>query len=297
MKLLEYETIPCWYEIGFQEKPLAVVIRIAEEIIPFLPRIQSNAPLVKHFLDWGFASFEPDYTKHFGFDESLRFKKRENGFVILECKIPRIRELTGKPCTYCKGSGKDSIGAVIGEKRACGHCKGSGKGYELNWTRAYAVSASLATLLSMLEFPDTETKRDIPQLMIHRFYVGRELHGGSLGGVFSPEFTRWLLSFGQNDQFMIPEVDDVMRRVYAKMLGAQNRYTSYEFRSWIQNGGLVTNCPGNACGLHPESWESIESKRGQKYSCHNVDSPMQQLTLFSGLCYLHDRARRELPNQ
>lgn len=291
MKMLEYETIPCWYEIGFQEKPLAIVVRIAEEIIPSLAKIQLDAPIVKHFFKWGLTTFEPDYTKNFGFDGSLCQKKRENGFVVLECKIPHIRELTGEPCQYCKGTGKEYF---VDEERKCLHCKGFGKGYDLNWKRAYAVSATLNLLLSALEFPDVETHLEIPQLMTHSFYTGREMHGGSLGGVFSREFTEWLLSFGANGQALIPEVSDVMQRVYERMLGAQSKYVKYEFSSWVQNGGLVTNCPGDACGLHPDSFESIHKGQGQKYSCHNVDSPMQQLTLFSGLCYLHDRARREL---
>lgn len=55
----------------------------------------------------------------------------------------------------------------------------------------------------------------------------------------------------------------------------------------------MLNCPGNACGIHPViHWE--EGENGYKFSCHNVDTPMQQLTLLAGLATLHDKARQEM---
>ncbi|MFA6588282.1 MAG: hypothetical protein WCT08_04380 [Patescibacteria group bacterium] len=293
IRMLERESIPCWYEAGFQTEPLAVLIRIAEEIIPTLPIISQENLMVKSFLSckWGFKKFEPDYAGNFGFDNSLQYKGCENGFVVLECQIPRIWELTDLCCEHCKGTGKEDY---FGEERKCLYCRGHGKAFKMDWQKAYAISATLSTLFSMLQFPDAETHHAIPQLMVHCFNVSRGLHGGSLGGNFSIEFTEWLLSFGHGGDIPIPEVEEAMQQVYARLFGHLDKYEKYDFRSWIRDGGLVTSCPGNACGLHPESWGSITPKHGYNYACHNVDTSAQQLTLFAGLCYLHDRARREL---
>ena len=76
---------------------------------------------------------------------------------------------------------------------------------------------------------------------------------------------------------------------FTKMSGCRVDESSFWVR--LKNGRLIMNCPGDACGIHPENWYE-ENDKGYEFNCHNVDSPMQQITLLAGLAALHDEARR-----
>ena len=54
------------------------------------------------------------------------------------------------------------------------------------------------------------------------------------------------------------------------------------------------DCPGNACGIHPTEVDLRYDLGGYEFSCHNVDSPAQQMALIVGLAALHDMARKEM---
>ena len=65
--------------------------------------------------------------------------------------------------------------------------------------------------------------------------------------------------------------------------------------TWVRdNGWLSIGCSGDRTGLHPSSFGSIGIGRGYQFSCHNVDTSMQQLTLLVGLATLCDKVRKEM---
>ena len=73
----------------------------------------------------------------------------------------------------------------------------------------------------------------------------------------------------------------------------------HDFRAGVfsEFGWLNTDCPGNACGLNPSLDAEYDMKKpchGYKFSCHNVDTAAQQLTLLAGVAALHDKARQEI---
>jgi len=79
----------------------------------------------------------------------------------------------------------------------------------------------------------------------------------------------------------------------------KERYLNFGFKAYmLRKGGVVLDVPGNACGIYnpPEHDYGLPRKEGCKFECHNVDSPMQQLTLLVGLAMLHDKARKEIKN-
>ena len=121
------------------------------------------------------------------------------------------------------------------------------------------------------------------------------MHGGSLGGEYSIPFVKWLATlFGTNS---IPEMVKAMKIAYNRMLGL-HKFDQFHFLASVdyESGWLNVSCPGNACGLNPIHGAGYDMKRGLGYEfdCHNVDTPMQQITLLAGLAALHDRARKEI---
>ncbi len=70
-------------------------------------------------------------------------------------------------------------------------------------------------------------------------------------------------------------------------------FSRHSFQADLKNGGgLCMSCPGDACGIHPSDWYDVGKESGYRFSCHNTDNYMQQLTLLSGLACLHDLARK-----
>jgi hypothetical protein len=61
-----------------------------------------------------------------------------------------------------------------------------------------------------------------------------------------------------------------------------------------EKGGLIIDCPGDACGINPSGWSQISPDRGYKFGCHNVDTPAQQLILLIGLAVLHQEVDKTL---
>jgi hypothetical protein len=117
------------------------------------------------------------------------------------------------------------------------------------------------------------------------------MHGGSLGGMFSIPLVRWLSRVRVNTQ--LEKVENAMKAAYNRMLGYR-RYHRNDFRVWLADnqGWLNISCPGDACGLHPADHYRSAHKEGYDFACHNVDSPMQQLTLIAGLAALCDLVRK-----
>lgn len=296
IRLITHENIRCWYELSWQEKPAAIIFSIRKEVIAGLDFSLSEAPIVKSLAkEFKLSEFRADFGENIGFenaDGKALFHNigEENGFIRFSLPIPKLKKYIEKKCDWCKGSGRDPN---FGNDK-CPSCSGTGKKHEIDWKTAYAISASFNVLLSWLSFEETDTASPFPQLLTVNLTTQKGMHGGSLGGSISIPMEKWLASFvgASNDQYVsLPEISKAMRVAYEKMLGLQDRFE--RFQSWVRDGGFVADCPGDACGINPNHWD-IGENRGYNFSCHNVDTPMQQITLLAGLAALHDKARREI---
>ena len=165
---------------------------------------------------------------------------------------------------------------------------------EFDFVPSFTISASLAILFDLLQFPEYTTSSPVPQLAVLQSGVNSNgMHGAPLGGEFSIPVRKWLASLGEHTS--ISEMTESMRTAYRKMFPFRFRYYhEHDFHASVDyhNGWLNISCPGNACGLNPTRIE--DGDKGYKFSCHNLDTPMQQITLLAGLAALHDRARREI---
>ncbi len=294
IKMLTYERIPCWYELSFRKEKPAILLRIHKDFIAHAGPISETAPIVTDFMShFGFKKFSGSLNGNFGFDDRFIFEGIKEDFAEFAVNIPTVKKYSGKKCEYCKGSGKDRL-----RDDECLPCRGTGKDWFYDWKLAYAVSASFTVIFHWMHFPEKETSSLLPQLMIVFTITRDEMHGGSLGGEYGVELCSWMRSLYLLTEgiYAVTEMTEAMGIAHKKIFGAFRFGEEHYLWAKIQSddGWLNVNCPGDACGLHPADSFGPQEGRGYKFACHNVDNPMQQITLLAGLAALHDKARREM---
>ncbi|MCX6721743.1 MAG: hypothetical protein NTY04_00925, partial [Candidatus Staskawiczbacteria bacterium] len=251
--------------------------------------------MVKHFMeDFSFSSFNGDLKAgDFGFDGAFKRGFPQGDFHIFRVFIPLVEKQSDKKCSRCNGNGEDECRE--GEK--CLMCHGTGKEHNLDWKTAYAISASFTAFFlaaSLRTEKKDKTSCSLPQLITVETLTIQDQHGGSLGGVYSIPLVKFLSSFEPHTE--IGEMTSVMWAAWKIMFPRADKYERHSFRANVdyENGWLNVSCYGDACGLNPSDGSGCRKGEGYKFSCHNTDSPMQQLALIAGLAALCDRARREI---
>lgn len=290
-KSILYDIIPCWYELSLSKKPLGIILRIHQETIKVAIKIEQDAPIVVSYKkEFGFENFSSSFDKDFGFNNCFKYKGvKKDGFVEFFIKIPLIKIILDKTCEHCGGSGKDKY---ITSNR-CLWCSGKGKEYIINWEIMRAISASFSVFSLLFHHCEVETSASKPQLLTFDTIARKEQHGGSINGEFSIPIMNWLKGFEPNTEF--PDIAKILEETYKNLYGELERYYEYSFRAKIcgTRGFLALDVPGDACGIHGGS-HHFDDNAGSEFSCHNVDTPMQQLALLVGLTALHDKAREEI---
>ena len=286
-KLLIYDRIPCWYELSWRESPPTLIVRIHEDFIRTFQNIPTASPVVDFLKkQFGFKIFESDFSKNFGFEDGLKNAGTVNGFREFHIILPKIRVETDKVCRQCDGTGKREDFP----DEECFYCDGAGKEHELHWHETTTISASLNVLFMTLCCSEIETFCALPQLMTIRLITELGPHGGSIGGTYGIEMCDWLRVKNDN----VPEMEQAMMVAYDHMLTLRHE-SRRSFRTDLHNGGgwLNVTIPGDACGLNP-SHDRMDMRLGYDFSCHNTDTPAQQLTLLAGLAALHDLVRKDM---
>lgn len=291
IKIVIRENIPCWYELSFRETGPAIILRVHKDFIESIKLVPNNDWRVVDFLkQFKFNEFVGSFDGNFGFDNAFIREGQKGEFTEFVVEIPKVRKKTGRVCKYCKGSGKDDY------SDGCLSCDGKGEEYIYDWNKAQAISASFTVFFDFSRFPKFETSSSVTQLMTMQTITLKESHGGSLDGEYSIPLSNWFKKLEQKEK---PEPLEAavgaMWSAYKKMINHPKLYPKYLFRAWIHDGGRITlDCPGDACGIYIPPEGIWNEGRGRKFSCHNVDTPAQQLTLLVGLAVLHDKARKEM---
>uniref|UniRef100_A0A7C4M0B3 Uncharacterized protein n=1 Tax=candidate division CPR3 bacterium TaxID=2268181 RepID=A0A7C4M0B3_UNCC3 len=288
MKTLERHIVPCWYDISFSEKDETLTLKVHEDFIRNYYIVKKDNPIISSAIEkFGYDDFGESLNDDFGFDKVFKKGNEENGFSVFNIDIPQIKIKTEKKCDRCNGSGKDDD-LVSGK---CLFCEGTGKLHELRWKKAYAISNTFS-LFTMQVFypPEKEVSSALPQILSFNTTTFKGNHGGSIGGVFGIPFCQWLDSFTESTYFEKPS--SVMTKVYKKMFGKidsldKSRLKVVSFRP----GSITLDVPGDACNVYIKGTHIPKPEEGRPFSCHNTDTPAQQLTFICGLAALSDEVR------
>lgn len=292
MKILIRENKPCLYELSWKPRIPAILFKIHKDVIEKKGSVSDDAPIIRGLKErFNLKDFLTDFTGDFGFGGVFKNCGQDSEFIKFNIDIPIIESKDGK-CDGCDGTGENKD---LGE---CTYCDGSGDKFKYDWNLSYSISASFTVLLTFLYTIENEVESKLLQLLEVDTITSEGIHGGSLGGQFSIPLVNWLKKFKSSED--IPEIKKAMRRVYKHMFCNNIKYVGMDFRVGFgssRNGRIIIDCPGDACGIHPaEVYCSDRDNEdiGYNFSCHNVDSPAQQLTLLVALAALHDRVRKEI---
>lgn len=293
MKHITEVNLPCWFELSWDEKDRQIILRVHEWLATTLTKVKADSPIVKAMIEnFSFPNFssEIDRGNGWGFESSFGFGGSEGEFFSFRIPLPKIFTYGDLRCQYCSGDGEDRNF----RGRKCGSCDGTGRNTQFDWRRAYAVSATFSLFTLCSRYPDQIIGHaGLPQLLTFQTITDHGQHGGSLDGEFSILLCEWL-SRHQPDTPIV-EVEKAMKIAYGSMFRLRD-YNKHDFRATQRGSGIIhARCPGDACEIHP-SYPCSEPLRGEggAFTCHNVDSPLQQLTLVAGLAALHDKARKEI---
>ncbi len=278
------QDIPRWYGLFWVNDGPHLGVALHKEFVATVPVINETAPIVQSFkISFGFREFVGDLRGNFGFDNVLRFDREEGDFLRLLASLPVFERLTDELCEDCNGLGQRDEDDGGGD---CFYCEGKGRKKNFDRQSAYALSASLNLLFAVAQFPDVETSCQLPQLITVDLATFRDMGGFAISGLYSKRLSQWLAQGAPKE---IPEMVDAMKVAHTRMFGALRKYDQYRFRAAVDydTGWLNTSCPGDACGLNPADGH-VDRGEGYKFFSHNVDSPMQQLTILASLAALHD---------
>ena len=284
-KYLVVDDMPRWHGLSWRPGEPAIVVSVHREALSMASKLpDSIAQQVAKSL--GLGKFEGSYEKCFGFDGTLT--RIENGdFVEFVARLPVVYHVLDEDCRECKGTAKNEY------KDECLYCMGLGKKSECRYKEAFAVSASLSFLFMPLEHLQWSVPSSRRQLMTILLSVQNSLDGGAFSGMFGIPLVKWLS--GMPIDRPIPEMVEAMERAYYHMFTRRKWDHGARFEAFVndKDGWLNVSCPGQGCGMNPKLGY-MTSARGYEVHSHNVDNPVQQLTLLAGLAALHDRADKEI---
>ncbi len=292
MQRISREKVPCWFELSWDKKAVAIILRIHKKYLDTWPEIRPDLPIIEATKrEFKFSSFSSDIrTKDFGFEGVFRYAGENADFISLNISLPKILSLSGKLCTNCNGAGR-----LEHPERRCSRCHGKGKEIVYDWHSAYALSATFSFfgMFSVSPFQEI-TYQALPQLLTVRTITQAGQHGGgSLGGEYSSALCKWVANLPANTS--IDEVELAMVQAYQYMFKLPS-FGRLQFQASHRGDGIFcARCPGDACEIRsPYLGDGKVGKEGTKFNSNNVDSPLQQLTFIVGLAALHDKARKEI---
>ncbi len=295
----EWFTLDLMYGVDPAELPLdlppvpLLVIGFAEEpfrhILDVLPKLTWLAGYQERLKEYDVTTnFHLDVDKPWGFSGILNPYRRtkSNGLREYAVVIPQIEKDAGE-CENCEGSG------ITDDDWECFHCSKTGRETMHDWDSLDCIAATFSLLFQILEMPDKKWLAGItntPQQLLTvrtNFERGRAFIGATL----SRTLCDYLRSHSNKE---LPTVKGALKRVYERMFPSYQRFDDYSYRADIRNNGqLILDVPGNACGLYVDG--SLREASGPiELHCHNVDGHHQQTTLLCGLAALSGMIRREL---
>ncbi len=287
MKLMQRDHISRSFNLRWDDGRSGIVVLIHKDCILGTKAVSKDSPWVRsvsetHELDGLFDSFSGDLTSgSFGFNRSVTQICEDGDYVHFFAPIPKVRIET---CFACEGCGGSGSRIEDGEKwnEPCLRCRGSGRKYVNDFRVAYATVASLSLLFNILDLNEVSSAKEEKHIRIS-MAVDHGQHGSSLGGCFGVQFSDYLTSNPTKIRAeVLPEAIAAMETAYGLMWKLES-YDWYQFRGDIHEGGyLHLDCPGDACGIH-HSDHGRGIGYGREFSCHNVDTPLQSLSLLAGI--------------
>lgn len=284
LKILIDQTLPCWSKMLWTPSPASISFFIHQDILPILDSLTKDHHRISHYQEYGQFINTP---YRWGINGSLeKITIPDDEFTEFRITLPQVKSLGSESCPHCKGTGKD-----VEFEFTCISCHGSGHPVNYDWERIQAVSASMTILTDSINHfpPEKNTTSTQIQLLSPVTFKMKDAH--PLFGQMSRELVDW---FREKKNTVLAEPTEAVRIAWRTMMNESDDFNSYTLEVNLRDEGRFhISCPGDACEIFPDPMR-IDEERGYEFTCHNLDSPIQQLTLLAGLASLEMQARKEL---
>jgi hypothetical protein len=263
LPLVHELNLPRWFGLSFRfptrTKPPAILFRLRESNLKYLNGLLAKHMYVEMYGEMlGTLLYTPNLSYMFGFDSCMVADGLVDGYWQLALPL--------KP--------KPSI---------------------------FAAVASCSVLLDVLStsFPEVRKGADpkrIQLLALRAWYNSNpsRLHMAPMGGFTAPMLRAWTEKEYEK-RIKLPEVEEAMWQTW-------NALSEYPIKKRAlspspfegltaylkEKGSFFFDCPGNATSVFTDEWWDVGENRGHTLASHNLDSPLQQVTLLAGLAALHD---------
>ena len=166
--------------------------------------------------------------------------------------------------------------------------------------RLYHTTLTIHVLAEALSYAidGEEHSNRIQQADIDSRCVRGEGYGHALGGYVSSRVMSWLREQGKlssETALAPPEIALAMRQAFKAVTLRKFHKLAKSCEAVITTDGrFMLSCIGNACDLsiYPDNMTHEIDEFGVRVSCHNLDSPDQQITLLAGFVKLCELARQ-----
>ena len=272
--------IPRRYTFSWDTRKKAIVLYVHRDCLMSFPLVLSSSPLVVDLKgNRVLGSFSLNLLDdHFGINRTIVKTSESAGYFEYTIALPEIRTITDTPCDKCDGTGIREL-----QKDTCPVCMGDTKKRKTNMQRAYDTTASLECFLYLLEYC-TDTSAREPQHIKLRMLSREGREGSALGGYFGIDFVKYLHNHHKNlRETVAHEVVEAMKSAHHIM--DRTRDVTHSLNCSLPQGDLTLTCPDDACNVSMTHHGS-GTQRGREFSSHNVDRPIQSLTLLAGLASL-----------
>lgn len=262
---IDEEDLPRWYGLSFRKgekkSPPSVIVSIREKCAEALVPILRDCWMVEAYREEFGLFYEPDLSRGFGFDEAMTLDGNSNDYLHLALRLDGKRNLRAM-CLSCS--------LLFASMRWAPNIR---LGCDPNSLQLLSVE------MRLLDQDD-----------------GYAFASAPMGGEIAPSLKQWMAR-KHKDEKTHRHIVHAMLSAYASLHPGERLrgFGLYGFESYFwQDGRFTLQCPGNACdiGAYPDM--NHERDKGLQFSCHNLDTPLQQLTLFAGLSALHDLAAKDL---
>lgn len=263
--MLEFDILrkdtPAVYDLDLVEGNKGLIIKTHPQATGYLESMlgRTDVPMtIALEKELSLTKFIPFGSKRWGFGPILRHTGEDNGWMKWQCNFPK------------------------------------GKRPGIDWQALFEVSATLNVFFKCLGWQEKTIDSPYQQLLHPSLVTDRGMHGGSLVANLGKTLLPWISSHPDNSRRT--DVEKAMRDVYMYTSGTrikEDEQYLYRVMAWFRQPCWVNlSCPGNACGLDPDNYD-YDPRRGYILYPHNVDSPIQQLTLLSGLAAINMAARAD----
>ncbi|MDR3571577.1 MAG: hypothetical protein P4L81_05305 [Candidatus Pacebacteria bacterium] len=117
----------------------------------------------------------------------------------------------------------------------------------------------------------------------------------AVSGYVSAPMIAWLRKQGMADSMRLPKpILDSMRQTWKAVCRDGLQHWAAECDAWVDSDGrFMLCCFGNACdiAIYPDGSCGKMDDAYVRFSCHNLDSAVQQVTLLAGLAKMCELAR------